>query len=135
MEQTAITYPYVTSTDMTGATIKSVLEDVCDNLFNPDPYMQQGGDMVRVGGMSYTCDPTRTIGNRISGMMLKGKPIDADRKYRVAGWAPVAEGAGGRPVWEIVADYLRSRKVIRPPRINSPRLLGVANNPGLSRNP
>ena len=133
MEQTAITYPYVTSTDMTGATIKSVLEDVCDNLFNPDPYMQQGGDMVRVGGMSYTCDPTRTIGNRISGMTLNGKPLDADRKYRVAGWAPVAEGAGGRPVWEIVADYLRTRKVIRPPRLNSPRLLGVANNPGLSR--
>ena len=133
MEQTAITYPYVTSTDMTGATIKSVLEDICDNLFNPDPYMQQGGDMVRVGGMSYTCDPTRTIGNRISGMTLNGKPLDADRKYRVAGWAPVAEGAGGRPVWEIVADYLRTRKVIRPPRLNSPRLLGVANNPGLSR--
>ena len=133
MEQTAITYPYVTSTDMTGATIKSVLEDVCDNLFNPDPYLQQGGDMVRVGGMTYACDPTRTIGNRISSMMLNGKPIDADKKYRVAGWAPVAEGASGRPAWELVADYLRSRKVIRPPRLNLPRLYGVANNPGLSR--
>ncbi len=135
MDQTAITYPYTTLTNMTGATIKSVLEDVCDNLFNPDPYLQQGGDMVRVGGMSYACDPTRTIGNRISGMTLNGKPIDADKKYRVASWAPVAEGASGRPVWEIVTDYLRSRKVIRPPRVNLPRLSGVANNPGLSFDP
>ena len=85
--------------------------------------------------MSYACDPTRTIGNRISGMTLNGKPIDADKKYRVASWAPVAEGASGRPVWEIVTDYLRSRKVIRPPRVNLPRLSGVANNPGLSFDP
>jgi S-sulfosulfanyl-L-cysteine sulfohydrolase len=135
MEQTAITYPYTTLTDMTGATIKTLLEDVCDNVFNPDPYLQQGGDMVRVGGLRYACEPTRTIGHRISNMTLNGKPIDADRKYKVAGWAPVTEGAGGRPVWEIVADYLRSSKVIRPPQLNLPRLSGIANNPGLSYDP
>ena len=135
MEQTAITYPYTTLTEMTGATIKTVLEDVCDNLFNPDPYLQQGGDMVRVGGLTYACDPTRVIGSRISDMMLNGKRIDADKKYKVAGWAPVTEGAGGPPVWGIVADYLRSKKIIRPPRLNVPRLSGIANNPGLARNP
>jgi sulfur-oxidizing protein SoxB len=135
MEQTAITYPYTTLTDMSGAAIKSILEDVCDNVFNPDPYLQQGGDMVRVGGLSYACDPTRTIGNRISNLTLNGKPLDANRKYKVAGWAPVAEGVNGRPVWEIVADYLRSSKVIRPPRLNVPRLSGIANNPGYSSSP
>ena len=135
MDQTAITYPHTTRTDMTGATIKTILEDVCDNLFNPDPYLQQGGDMVRVGGLSYACDPTRAIGSRISNMTLNGKPIDANKKYKVAGWAPVTEGVSGRPVWEIVADYLRSQKVIRPPRLNLPRLSGIANNPGLSHNP
>ena len=135
MDQTAITYPYTTVTDMTGATIKTILEDVCDNLFNPDPYLQQGGDMVRVGGLSYACDPTRAIGNRISNMMLDGKPLDADRKYRVAGWAPVAEGVSGRPVWEIVADYLRSRKIIHPLRLNVPRLSGITNNSGLTYSP
>ena len=135
MEQTAITYPYTTLTDMSGATIKSVLEDVCDNVFNPDPYLQQGGDMVRVGGLSYTCDPTETIGNRISNLVLNGRPLDAGKQYRVAGWAPVAEGASGRPVWEYVADYLRSKKVIAAPRLNLPHLSRSANNPGLSNQP
>ena len=73
-----------------------MLEDVCDNLFNPDPYYQQGGDMVRVGGLAYTCDPKADSGKRISNMMLKGKAIEADKTYKVAGWAPVAEGANGR---------------------------------------
>src|SRR5471030_633109 len=92
MDQTAITYPYTTVTEMTGETIKSILEDVCDNLFNPDPYQQQGGDMVRVGGMQYRCDPTQSIGRRISNMMLGGKPIESGKKYKVAGWASVVEG-------------------------------------------
>lgn len=131
MNQTAITYPYVTLTEMSGETIKSILEDVCDNLFNPDPYLQQGGDMVRVGGMQYACDPTRAIGNRISDMRLHGKPVEAGKKYKVAGWAPVAEGASGRPIWEIVTDYLRSNKVIRPTRPNVPLLRGLAGNPGI----
>ena len=92
LDMTATTYSYATVTEMTGATIKTVLEDVCDNLFNPDPYYQQGGDMVRVGGLAYTCDPKAGSGKRISNMMLKGKTIEADKTYKVAGWAPVAEG-------------------------------------------
>ena len=132
MNQTAITYPYTTLTEMTGETIKSVLEDVCDNLFNPDPYLQQGGDMVRVGGLRYTCDPTRTIGSRISNMSLNGKLIEAQKKYKVAGWAPVAEGATGRPVWEIMTDYLRGKQAIGAPRLNVPQLSGVSGNAGLA---
>lgn len=131
MEQTAITYPHTTLNDMTGETIKTVLEDVCDNLFNPDPYYQQGGDMVRVGGLTYACEPNAKIGARISDMRLNGAPIDASRSYKVAGWAPVAEGVTGEPVWDVVAKYLRDRKTIAAPRINLPRLIGVAGNRGL----
>jgi len=132
MDQTAITYPYTTVTEMTGETIKNILEDICDNLFNPDPYYQQGGDMVRIGGMRYRCSPAQKIGSRISGMMLNGQPIEPGKRYRVASWAPVAEGASGEPVWEIVARYLRSRKVVRPVTPNRPELIGVAGNPGLA---
>ena len=130
MNQTAITYPFVTLNEISGEAIKSILEDVCDNLFNPDPYLQQGGDMVRVGGMQYTCDPTRKIGSRISNMSINGKPLDAGKRYKVAGWAPVAEDATGRPIWEIVGDYLRSKKIITEPRVNSPRLTGIDGNLG-----
>ena len=132
MDQTAVTYPYTTVTAMTGEAIKSILEDVCDNLFNPDPYYQQGGDMVRVGGMRYSVDPTQKIGSRISGMMLNDRPIEAGRTYKVASWAPVAEGASGEPVWDIVARYLKSKKVVRTVTPNRPALIGVAGNPGLS---
>ena len=134
MDQTAITYPYTTVSMLTGATIKTVLEDVADNLFNPDPYYQQGGDMVRVGGLQYTCDPLAKMGERISGMTLGGKPLEADRSYKVAGWAPVAEeakAAGGEPIWDLMAGYLRSQKVVRPRALNLPRLRGVDGNPGL----
>lgn len=132
MDQTAITYPYTTVNELTGETIKNILEDVCDNLFNPDPYYQQGGDMVRVGGMQYRCDPTQKIGGRISGMTLNGKPIEAGKHYKVASWAPVAEGASGEPVWEVVARYLRAKKIVRPVRPNRPQLIGVRGNPGIS---
>jgi sulfur-oxidizing protein SoxB len=135
MDQTAITYPYTTATEMTGEAIKTILEDVCDNLFNPDPYYQQGGDMVRVGGLSYACDPNAKMGARISDMSLKGKPIEAAKKYRVAGWAPVAEGArtaGAEPIWELMARYLRSRKVIKPVQLELPRLKGVEGNAGIA---
>jgi sulfur-oxidizing protein SoxB len=132
MGQTAVTYPYTTVTDMTGAAIKSILEDVCDNLFNTDPYYQQGGDMVRVGGMRYRCDPTQKIGGRISGMTLNGKPIEAGKRYKVAGWAPVTEGASGEPVWEVVTRYLRAKGTIRPVTPNRPALAGVRGNPGLA---
>ncbi|MGQ0523041.1 MAG: thiosulfohydrolase SoxB [Betaproteobacteria bacterium] len=131
MDQTAITYPYTTVNSLTGEALKNILEDVCDNLFNPDPYYQQGGDMVRVGGMQFTCEPTQKIGSRISNMTLKGKPVEAKKTYRVASWAPVAEGASGEPIWDVVTKYLRDRKVIRPPQLNRPRLIGVKDNPGI----
>jgi sulfur-oxidizing protein SoxB len=118
--------------ELTGENIKDILEDICDNLFNPDPYYQQGGDMVRVGGMQFTCDPRQKIGNRISHMTLKGRAIEAGRKYKVASWAPVAEGAAGEPVWDIVVKYLRDKKVIRPPKLNRPTLVGVEGNPGIA---
>jgi sulfur-oxidizing protein SoxB len=132
MNATAITYPYVTVTEMTGEAIKSVLEDICDNLFNPDPYYQQGGDMVRIGGMQYTCEPRQPIGRRIGGMTIEGKPIDAGRRYKVASWAPVAEGAAGPAIWDVLAAYLRERKVVSPQPLNRPRLIGVGDDPGFS---
>ena len=133
LDQTAITYPYTTVTPMTGETIKVVLEDVADNLFNPDPYYQQGGDMVRVGGMQYTIDPTASAGNRISNMMLNGKPIDASKSYKVAGWAPVSEQAkeaGGEPIWDVMAAYLRDVKTIPAKAPNTPIIKGAEGNPG-----
>jgi len=131
MDQLAITYPTTTVTEMSGETIKVILEDVCDNLFNPDPYYQQGGDMVRVGGLEYTCTPGEKAGARISAMRLNGKAIEAAKTYKVAGWAPVAEGAKGEPIWDVVETYLRDRKVVAPRRLNRPTLVGVDGNPGL----
>ena len=138
MDQLAITYPYATVTPMSGTTIKTVLEDVADNLFNPDPYYQQGGDMVRVGGLSYTMTPSAKIGERISDMRLAGKPIEADKTYKVAGWAPVAEEArnapGTRPVWDVVEAWLKSQPNGRvgARTINTPKLVGVQGNPGVA---
>jgi len=132
MDQTAITYPQSTLTPMKGEMIKTIMEDVCDNLFNADPYYQQGGDMVRVGGIEYTVNPTAGIGHRISDMMLNGKPVDPNKTYKVAGWAPVAEGATGTPIWDVVAEYLRSKKVIKGVKLNQPKIVGVpADNPGV----
>ena len=133
MDQVAITYPYATVTEMTGETIKTVLEDVADNLFNPDPYYQQGGDMVRVGGLSYACAPGEAMGRRIQDMRLDGKPIEAGKTYRVAGWAPVAEAArqaGNKPVWELVEGWLKAKGRVSPRRPNVPRLIGIDANPG-----
>ena len=132
MDQTAITYPQSTLSEIPGEQIKLILEDVADNLFNPDPYLQQGGDMVRVGGMTYACDPTAKIGQRISDMRLGGRPMQAGTRYKVAGWAPVAEGAAGEPVWDVVTRYLRDRKTIAPRVPSVPRLIGVEGNPGLA---
>jgi len=134
MSMTAITYPYVTTTSITGANLKNLLEDICDNLFNPDPYYQQGGDMVRVGGLQYACNPTQKIGNRISELRLKGKPVEAGKTYKLASWAPVAENASGEPIWEVVIRYLRDKKTIKPPRLNRPKIIGVEGNPGLAPN-
>ncbi len=132
MDQTAITYPWTTLTDMRGETIKTILEDVGDNLFNPDPYYQQGGDMVRVGGLSYRCEPGARMGQRIQDMRLNGKPVEAGKNYKVAGWAPVQEASknAGPPVWEVVETYLKAHKVLKPPKLNVPSLVGMAGNPG-----
>ncbi len=132
MDQTAITYPYATLTEMKGSFIKTVLEDVADNLFNPDPYYQQGGDMVRVGGMSYTLRPGEAMGRRIDDMRIDGVPVEADKTYRVAGWAPVAEGASGEPIWEVVESWLASHPRIPARRLNLPNLVGVDGNPGMA---
>ncbi|MEJ7668722.1 MAG: thiosulfohydrolase SoxB [Casimicrobiaceae bacterium] len=135
MDQTAITYPYVTVNELTGDTIKTILEDVADNLFNPDPYYQQGGDMVRVGGLRYAIEPKAAAGQRITRMELKGKAIDATKKYKIAGWAPVAEearSAGGEPIWDVVARYLRAQKTIKPRILNVPALHDVKGNPGIA---
>ena len=132
MDQTATTYSYSTLTEMTGEMIKTVLEDVCDNLFNPDPYYQQGGDMVRVGGLEYACAPNESMGKRIQDMRLKGKPLDPKKTYKVAGWAPVAENAKGEMVWDVVETWLKDKKRVAPRKINTPRLIGVSGNPGLA---
>jgi len=135
LDQTAITYPYVTVNEFTGETIKTILEDVADNLFNSDPYYQQGGDMVRVGGLQYSIAPNAKMGSRITSMLLNGKPIDAETKYKVAGWAPVSEeakAAGGEPIWDLMARYLRAQKTIAPRKLNLPKVEGVAGNPGMA---
>jgi sulfur-oxidizing protein SoxB len=136
MDQLAITYPYATLTEMSGETIKTILEDVADNLFNPDPYYQQGGDMVRIGGLAYTMSPGEKMGSRISDMRLNGKPLEAAKKYKVAGWAPVAEEArsapGVKPVWEHVETWLKAQGGrVKPRRVNTPTLLAVQGNPGM----
>ena len=136
MDQLAITYPHATLTMMSGETIKTVLEDVADNLFNPDPYYQQGGDMVRVGGLSYTLTPAEKMGSRISDMRLAGQPIEAGKNYKVAGWAPVAEEAsraGHKPVWDVVETWLKGQGGrVKARRLNTPKLVGVTGNPGLA---
>ena len=112
---TAISYPNVYRVPMSGARLKEILEDVADNLFNPDPYYQQGGDMVRCGGLGYTIDPAKPAGSRISAMthLKSGAPIDPLKDYMVAGWASVNEGTEGPPVWELVETYVARKKVLR----------------------
>lgn len=115
--ETAMSYPAVYRNEMTGAQIKDILEDVCDNLFNPDPFLQQGGDMVRVGGMTYTCEVNRPIGQRISDMKLAatGEPIDPSRNYVVGGWASVNEGVEGPAIYDLMETYLTRRKTVTVP--------------------
>jgi sulfur-oxidizing protein SoxB len=136
LDQTCITYPETYVQEMSGEQIKLILEDVCDNLFNPDPFYQQGGDMVRVGGMDYVLEPTAAAGRRISDMTLDdGTPVEAGKNYRVAGWARVGSQAPGPPIWDVVADYLRDTGTARIERLNAPRLKGVGDNPGLAEWP
>ncbi|HEU0203762.1 MAG TPA: 5'-nucleotidase C-terminal domain-containing protein, partial [Burkholderiaceae bacterium] len=137
MDQLAITYPYATLTAMTGETIKTILEDVADNLFNPDPYYQQGGDMVRVGGLTYAMIPGAQMGSRIADMRLGGKALEAGKKYKVAGWAPVAAEAksmpGVKPVWEHVETWLKAQGGrVKQRKLNVPNLVGLSSNPGIA---
>jgi sulfur-oxidizing protein SoxB len=131
LAETAITYPETYVQKMTGSQIKDVLEDVCDNLFNPDPYHQQGGDMVRVGGFVYTCTPAESVGRRISDLRLdNGRALEPGKSYKVAGWASVNEQKG-MPVWDVLARHLRSGKT--PARNSSGvTLRGVDDNPGMA---
>lgn len=131
LAQTAVSYPETYVATMTGGQIKDVLEDICDNLFNADPYYQQGGDMVRVGGLHYTCTPAESVGKRISDLKLEnGHALQAGKHYKVAGWASVNEQSGA-PIWDIVTSHLKSGK---PPNRAPPgvTLKGVEGNPGIA---
>lgn len=133
MDQTCITYPETYRREMKGSDIKLILEDVADNLFNNDPYYQQGGDMVRVGGMDYTIAPTNKFGTRVTDMVLDdGTKIEADKNYVVSGWATVGEKAPGAPIWEVVSDYLRTERVAKVKKLNTPKIIGMDGNPGLA---
>ena len=133
MDQTAITYGTATLNELSGEQIKVILEDIADNLFNPDPYLQQGGDMVRVGGLTYTMDIKGTHGTRINDMAVNGKPLAADKKYKVAGWASVQEQPPGqKQIWDVVGEYLRNKKTVRIDKPYTPKLKGVKGNPGIA---
>ena len=125
--QTAITYPKAYRSEMSGKLIKDILEDVGDNLFNPDPYYQQGGDMVRVGGMSYSININKSIGKRFSDLTLlkDGKPIDPNRNYIVAGWASVNEETDGPPVYDLVSSYIKKKKTVAVPENNNIKITGA----------
>jgi len=133
MDQTAMTYPETYVREMSGAEIKTILESVADNLFHTDPYYQQGGDMVRVGGLNYSCDPRAEMNFRIAELTLDdGRALDASRNYKVAGWATVGSESPGAPVWDVVAEYLRAKKTISVERLNTPLLKNVTGNAGLA---
>ncbi|OED39408.1 thiosulfohydrolase SoxB [Chromatiales bacterium (ex Bugula neritina AB1)] len=125
--ETAMTYPSVYRLEFSGKQIKDILEDVCDNLFNKDPFFQQGGDMVRVGGMGYTCAPKESIGSRISNMTLlkTGEPIDPNRSYTVAGWASVNEGVEGPAIYDLMETYISKQDTINVPENEAVKIIGV----------
>lgn len=132
MNLTAITYPTVVILERTGEEIKVMLEDIADNLFNPDPYMQQGGDMVRTGGLKYVIDPNSAMGDRIKTMeTMAGKKLEAGKKYKIASWASTAPQTEGRKMWDVVGDYLRHHKTVRIKLPNTPKVINTGGNPGL----
>ena len=132
MDQTCITYPETYVREMSGEELRLILEDVADNLFNKDPYYQQGGDMVRLGGLDYSIDPEGEAGARIADMQLDdGTRIEAAKNYKVAGWATVGSESTGAPVWDVVANYLRREDSARILKLNTPILKNVAGNPGI----
>jgi S-sulfosulfanyl-L-cysteine sulfohydrolase len=133
MTQTAMTYPETYARDITGSDIKAILEDVADNLFNEDPFYQQGGDMVRTGGISYRINPKAKMGERISEIVLSktGEKLQASKSYKVAGWSTVGAQSPGEPVWETVETYLKNVKHISNVKVDTPDIIGVAGNPGI----
>ncbi|WP_108062498.1 thiosulfohydrolase SoxB [Poseidonibacter lekithochrous] len=133
MTQTAMTYPETYMREISGQGIKDILEDVADNLFNEDPFYQQGGDMVRTGGISYKINPTAQMGKRISDIQLtrNGAKLEASKNYKVAGWSTVGSQSPGEPVWETVETYLQSVKHVKNLKIDSPDIIGVKGNPGI----
>ena len=133
MTQTAMTYPETYMREISGQGIKDILEDVADNLFNEDPFYQQGGDMVRTGGISYKINPTAQMGKRISDIQLtrNGAKLEASKNYKVAGWSTVGSKSPGKPVWETVETYLQSVKHVKNLKIDSPDIIGVKGNPGI----
>ncbi len=134
MTQTAMTYPETYKREMTGETLKLILEDVADNSFNPDPFYQQGGDMVRISGLSYTLEVDQSIGNRISDLRLEtGELIEADKSYSVTGWATVGEVSPGPPVWDVVADHLRAKETISVTKLHEPQVKIKSGNPGIGK--
>lgn len=133
MDQTAMTYPETYVREMRGEEIRTILESVADNLFHEDPYYQQGGDMVRTGGLNYSCDPTAAMDSRIGDLTLAdGRRLEANKNYKVTGWATVGAASSGPPVWEVVADYLRTAGSVSVRDVNTPVLKNVSGNPGLS---
>ena len=125
--QTAITYPSAYRSEMTGAMLKDILEDVADNLLHPDPYYQQGGDMVRVGGLSYTIDPAKPVGQRLSDLrqVRTGKKLDAARSYVVSGWASVNPDTQGPPVWDVVMNHLGKTGEVNLPDNRTVKVVGA----------
>lgn len=133
LDQTCITYPETYKRNMLGSQIKDILEDVADNLFNKNPYYQQGGDMVRASGINYTLDPLEKFGNRVSDMQLNcGSKIVANKNYSVAGWATVSSQSEGPPIWSVVEEYMKSKDVIDFKKLNTPKLINIAGNPGIA---
>jgi sulfur-oxidizing protein SoxB len=140
MTQCSMTYAETYVSEMTGHDLLNILEQVADNLFDPDPYLQSGGDMVRVGGLDYTIDPSKKLYERITNARLdNGHLIEADQKYKVAGWAQVNRTPEGRLMWDVVRDYIVNNKgkdnVLKLKKINHPKLIGVMKDPGIADYP
>jgi len=132
MTQTAMTYGETYVSEVSGSDLIGIIEGVAENLFVQDPYLQSGGDMVRIGGLDYTIDPQAKLGSRITNVMDdEGTKIDPNKKYKVAGWAQVAEVGKGRLMWDVAADYLRKQKHLDLTKVNSPTIKGVKKNPGI----
>ena len=125
--QTSMNYPEVYRTEMTGETIKNILEDVCDNIFNPDPFFQQGGDMVRVGGMSYTCRPKNPMGKRISDItsLPTGDKIEPSKKYVVGGWGSINSDIQGPAIFDMLENYISEKKLVKPNYENTVKIMGI----------